>query len=88
MIVIRRRQPKSPLFVARLSHGNVSNVESVGAGVHELKINFGKGYRVYFSKDGELLVILLGGGTKQRQQTDIAAAQFYWRDYNACTKGK
>ena len=56
--------------------------------MHELKINFGKGYRVYFSKDGELLVILLGGAAKQRQQTDIAAAQFHWRDYNACTKGK
>lgn len=74
---------KVTAFLTRLANGNESNVETVGAGVLELKINFAKGYRVYFGKDGELLVILLGGGTKQRQQRDIAAAQERWRDYKA-----
>jgi putative addiction module killer protein len=60
--------------VTRLSLGNMSNVKGVGSGVFELRIDFGPGYRVYFGKDGERLVILLGGGTKQRQQRDINAA--------------
>jgi DNA-binding phage protein len=46
----------------------------VGAGVHELKIDFGPGYRVYFGKDGERTVILLGGSAKKRQSEAIAAA--------------
>ena len=47
----------------------------------EYRIDFGPGYRIYFSRDGETLVIVLGGGTKQRQQSDIAAAQTRWIDY-------
>lgn len=47
----------------------------------ECKINFGPGYRVYFGKDGEEIVILLGGGTKQRQQNDIQVALDRWEDY-------
>jgi putative addiction module killer protein len=58
--------------LTRLSLGNMSNVKGVGSGVSELRIDFGPGYRVYFGKDGEQLVILLGGGTKQRQQRDIS----------------
>jgi putative addiction module killer protein len=75
-------------FIVRLSLGNVSNVASVGAGVLELKMDFAKGFRVYFGKDGDMLVILLGGGTKQRQQDDIAAAQERWLDYKARKKGE
>ena len=47
----------------------------------EYKIDFGPGYRIYFGKDGERLVILLGGGTKNRQQRDVAAALANWQDY-------
>lgn len=55
---------------ARLSLGNWSNAKSVGDGVHEYVIDFGPGYRVYFGKDGNTLVILLGGGTRNgRAQT-------------------
>ncbi len=61
--------------------GNFSNVRGVGAGVLECKINFGPGYRVYFGRDGEQIVILLGGGTKQRQQNDISLALHRWEDY-------
>lgn len=67
----------------RLSQGNTSNVKPVGAGVNELKINFGPGYRIYFGWDGAALVILLGGGTKARQQRDIVEAQKCWMDHKA-----
>jgi putative addiction module killer protein len=64
-----------------VGQGNFSNAKSVGAGVYECKINFGPGYRVYFGKEGEQIVILLGGGTKQRQQNDIKLALERWEDY-------
>ncbi len=67
--------------VTRISLGNFSNVEGVGSGVFEYKLDVGPGYRIYFGKDGEKLVILLGGGTKRRQQRDIKAAQANWQDY-------
>ncbi|MBX3532248.1 MAG: type II toxin-antitoxin system RelE/ParE family toxin [Rhizobiaceae bacterium] len=60
--------------LTRLALGNTSNVKGVGAGVFEYKIDFGPGYRLYFGKDGERLVILLAGGTKRRQQQDIEAS--------------
>jgi putative addiction module killer protein len=65
----------------RVGLGNFSNTKSVGAGVYECKINFGPGYRVYIGKEGEQIVILLGGGTKQRQQNDIKLALERWENY-------
>jgi putative addiction module killer protein len=67
--------------VYQLAAGNLSNVKGVGSGVFERKIEFGPGYRVYFGRDGDLMVILLGGSSKQRQQEAIAAAQARWIDY-------
>jgi putative addiction module killer protein len=61
--------------------GNFSNVKSVGAGVSEITMDFGPGYRVYFGQDGDTLVILLGGGSKARQQDDIKAAKAAWARY-------
>jgi putative addiction module killer protein len=72
--------------IARLADGNLSNTKGVGGGVSEQKIDFGPGYRVYFGRDGKALVILLGGGTKQRQERDIADAQARWQDYKARTR--
>ncbi len=54
----------------------------MGTGVFECRIDFGPGYRIYFGKDGERLVILVGGGSKKRQSKDIAAAQERWANYN------
>jgi putative addiction module killer protein len=56
-------------------------VKGVGGGVFEYRIDFGPGYRVYFGKDGEVLIILLGGGTKKRQQKDIETAHTLWQEY-------
>jgi putative addiction module killer protein len=67
--------------VTKLPLGNMSNVKGVGSGVFELRIDFGPGYRVYFGKDGDHLIILLGGGTKRRQQHDINTAIANWEDY-------
>jgi putative addiction module killer protein len=72
---------KVTIALIRIEQGNLSNVKGVGAGVYECRIDFGPGYRVYFGKDGETLVILLGGGIKKRQNIDIQAAQESWKDY-------
>ena len=72
---------KVTVSIARLEQGNLSNAKGVGEGVLEYRINFGPGYRVYFGRDGEVLVILLTGGTKKRQQRDISAALEMWADY-------
>jgi putative addiction module killer protein len=72
---------KVTVALARLEQGNLSNAKGVGEGVLEYKIDWGAGYRVYFGRDGDLLVILLTGGTKQRQNRDIEAAKEYWADY-------
>ena len=67
--------------LTRLSLGNFSNVEGVGSGVFELKVDFGPGYRVYFGKDGTQIVILLGGSSKKRQAAAIVAAKVAWVAY-------
>jgi putative addiction module killer protein len=54
--------------LARMEQGNVSNVKGVGEGVMEYRIDFGPGYRIYFGRDGDTIIILLTGGTKKRQQ--------------------
>ncbi len=74
--------------IARMEQGNLSNVKSVGEGVLEHRIDFGPGYRVYFGRDGDTLVILLTGGTKKRQQRDIEAAHAYWQDYKQRKRGQ
>jgi putative addiction module killer protein len=56
-------------------------VKGVGGGVFELRVDFGPDYRVYFGKDGSEIVILLGGGTKKRQDRDINTAQANWLSY-------
>jgi putative addiction module killer protein len=65
----------------RMGQGNFSNVEGVGSGVFEYRIDFGPGYRIYFGKDGEKLVVLLGGSSKKRQQRAIEVARESWKEY-------
>jgi putative addiction module killer protein len=72
---------KVAIGATRMAQGNFSNTKSVGAGLHEYRIDFGPGYRIYFGRDGEQLIILFGGGTKTRQQEDIRRAQVLWLEY-------
>ena len=67
--------------LVRMEQGNLSNTKGVGKGVFECRIDFGPGYRVYFGKDGDTLIILLGGGIKKRQQKDIQDARTIWKEY-------
>ena len=60
--------------IERLISGNPGDVRPVGAGVSELRINFGPGYRVYFQQRGVALIILLAGGDKSTQAKDIRTA--------------
>ncbi len=76
-----RAAAKVATALVRMEQGNLSNAKGVGAGVFEYRIDFGPGYRVYFGKDGDALIILVGGGTKKRQQKDIEAAQAIWQEY-------
>lgn len=67
--------------VDRMALGNLGDTKSVGAGVLERRIHSGPGYRIYFGRDGDRLILLLGGSTKHRQQRAIRRAQERWRDY-------
>ena len=78
---------KVTVAIARLEQGNLSNAKGVGEGVLEYRIHFGPGYRVYFGRDGNELVILLTGGTKKRQQRDITTAIEFWTDYRRRKRG-
>ena len=67
--------------LARMEAGNLSKFRGVGTGVLEFRIQFGPGYRVYFGRDGDSIIVLLGGGTKARQQKDIEDARELWQEY-------
>ena len=60
--------------IERLAAGNPGDVEPIGEGVSELRINYGPGYRVYFKKRGRELIFLVAGGDKTSQAKDIKAA--------------
>src|SRR5260370_20019037 len=77
----REAAAKVAAALARIQQGNLSNAKGVGAGVYEYRIDFGPGYRIYFGKDRDRLLILVGGGTKKRQQDDIKTALARWQDY-------
>ncbi|MDQ7264079.1 type II toxin-antitoxin system RelE/ParE family toxin [Paracoccus sp. PS-1] len=70
-----RAKQKIASRIQRLRFGNPGDVKPVGAGVSEMRINEGPGYRVYFVQRGSALVVLLCGGTKSRQQADIEQAK-------------
>jgi putative addiction module killer protein len=74
-------QDKVDSRLLRLCAGNPGDIAPVGEGVSELRIHSGPGYRVYVAFDGQMTVILLGGGSKRTQARDIAAAKTAWADY-------
>ncbi len=66
----------------RIEVGNFGDHRAVGGGVSELRLDFGPGYRVYYGRDGNDLVLLLAAGTKARQSRDIELARTLWDAYN------
>lgn len=78
----KRAKSRIQIRVDRLAIGLEGDSKSVGGGVRELRIPQGKGYRVYYARDGETLVLLLCGGDKSTQSQDIGKAKQYWRDYH------
>jgi putative addiction module killer protein len=71
---------KVQVAVARMEQGNLSNVQWF-SGIGEYRIDWGAGFRIYLAKDGVRIILLLGGGTKKRQQKDIDQAVQYWQNY-------
>jgi putative addiction module killer protein len=67
--------------VQRMAGGNFGDCKPLAGGVWELRINHGPGYRVYYARSGNRVVLLLTGGDKRRQQADIATALNYWKDW-------
>ena len=82
---------KVRVAVGRIELGNLSNVEWF-RGIGEYKIDWGPGLRIYLAKDGLKIIILIGGGTKKRQQQDIDQAVALWENYKrrkaSTTEGK
>lgn len=70
----RRAAARVLIRIDRLAAGNPGDVKPVGHGVSELRINYGPGYRVYFLREGDRLILLLTGGDKSTQEADIRVA--------------
>jgi len=77
----KRARAKILIRLDRIMLGNFGDSKSVGQGVSELRIREGKGYRIYYGRKGKEIVLLLCGGNKVTQQTDIQQAKKYWRKY-------
>ena len=84
----RQAQARVQARIDRLERGLFGDVEPCGDGVWELRIDWGPGYRVYYARSGELIVLLLLGGDKRKQDADIKQAKEYWHDYQQRTKPK
>lgn len=69
--------------VNRVRLGNLGDHRALVDGVKELRIHFGPGYRVYLGEDGSTIVVLLCGGDKRSQESDIEKATSYWREYRS-----
>ena len=77
---------KVRVYITRVELGNDSNVEPIGDGLSEIKIDYGPGYRVYFRQEKEILLLLLGGSSKKGQQKAIDAAKLAWKSYDSSRK--
>ncbi len=80
---LRDERTKTRILIQldRLRLGLEGDWKPVGEGVFEMRIFVGKGYRVYFAREGKTMVILLCGGDKPTQRRDIDLAKSYWQEY-------
>ena len=76
----KRAKIRIDIRIKRLALGNPGDVEPIGEGCSEMKINYGPGYRVYFKDTGKEIIILLCGGDKSTQSKDIEQAKKIWRN--------
>lgn len=67
--------------LARMRLGNLGDTKAVSKGISEVRVSYGPGYRVYFGRRGDQLVVLLCGGDKSSQVRDIEKARVYWADF-------
>jgi putative addiction module killer protein len=72
----------------RIRQGNFGDAKRVGEGVFERRLHFGPGYRIYFGREGDQVVILLAGGTKRTQGRDIEAAKRLWSEYKQARRSR
>ena len=77
---------KVRVYMTRVELGNYSNVEPIGEGLSEIKIDFGPGYRVYFRNEKDVLLLLLGASSKKGQQKAIIAAKAAWKIFQQSKK--
>ena len=77
----KQAQAKLRIRLKRLEAGLLGDCESVGDGVFELREHLGAGYRVYFGRHGQTVVILLCAGSKTTQAADVRIAKAYWADW-------
>ena len=77
----KRAQAKVRIRLKRVEAGNFGDCEPVGDGILELREHLGAGYRIYLGRHGQSIVILLSGGSKKTQATDIKTAKDYWADW-------
>jgi putative addiction module killer protein len=85
---LRDRQAQARILVRleRLELGNFGDCKFLRGGVSELRVDWGPGYRVYFGRDGQTVVVLLCGGDKRRQDADIRKAVELWQEYGSRKK--
>ena len=67
--------------INRIEHGNLGDYKNLGDGIYELRFFFNSGYRIYFGKEGNTIIIILCAGDKSSQSKDIEKAKQYWRNY-------
>lgn len=83
-----RTQAKISIRIDRVAAGNFGDCKPLRDGVCELRIDWGPGYRVYYAMPGKTSLLLLTGGDKSKQSSDIEHALVYWNDYKERTRGK
>lgn len=83
LLALSDRQARARILVRleRLEAGNFGDAKHLRDGVSELRIDWGPGYRVYYGRDGAMVIVLLCGGDKRRQDADIERAVALWREY-------
>lgn len=79
-IVDVRTNTRITRHVGKMRKGDFGDWKSVGEGVYETRLDYGPGYRIYYAKVGRVIVVLLGGGDKSSQNSDIRKAQELWKE--------